>query len=259
MHFLLSSQILKQVIACCSILSIAVSSIKAQTNKHTENLNQVWLGYFNQTRFSSKWGMWTDLNLRTKDDFVNNFSVSIVRVGLTYYVTNDTKITAGYAWVNFFPGDNHKNISQPEHRPWLQIQWHTKYGNKRMMQWIRLEERFRHKILNDDALAPGYNFNFKLRYNLWYEIPLTKKAIAPGSLSFILNDEVHINFGKQVVNNYFDQNRFFAGFKWQTGSTTNMQLGYLNVFQQLVAGNQYKNINGVRLFFFQNIDLRHKE
>ena len=84
-------------------------------------------------------------------------------------------------------------------------------------------------------------------------------AAKPGSLSFILNDEVHINFGKQVVNNYFNQNRFFAGLKLQTGGSTNVQFGYLNVFSQLAAGNQYKNRNRIRLFYFQNIDLRSKE
>lgn len=234
-------------------------AVKAQPAKHTDNLAQIWLAYFNQTRFSNRWGLWTDLNLRTKENFVNNLSVSIVRLGVTYYLTTDTKLTAGYAWVNFFPGDNHKNISQPENRLWQQIQWHTKYGQKRMMQWIRLEERFRHKILNDDALAPGYNFNFKLRYNLWYEIPLTKKPVVPGAISFIINNEVHINFGKQIVNNYFDQNRFFIGFKLQTTASNNVQLGYLNVFQQLPAGNQYKNINAIRLFYFQNLNLQAKK
>jgi hypothetical protein len=249
---------MKKNIACCLLLLNFFFTADAQSAKNTENLNQVWLGYFNQTRFSNKFGLWTDLNLRTKDDFVDNLSVSIVRVGLTYYVTTDTKLTVGYAWINFFPGDNHKNISQPEHRPWQQIQWHTKYTKTRMMQWVRLEERYRRKILNDDALADGYSFNFKVRYNLWYEIPLSKKGIVPGALSFILNDEVHVNFGKQIVNNYFDQNRFFAGLKLQTGKTSNLQFGFLNVFQQLAAGNQYKNINGARLFYFQNIDLRSK-
>ena len=250
---------MKKNILCFTILLFIAFNAKAQTSKKTENLQQIWFGYFNQTRFSNKWGMWTDLNLRTKDDFVNNFSVSIVRVGLTYYLTTDTKLTAGYAWINFFPGDNHKNISQPEHRPWQQVQWNTKYGNKRMMQWVRLEERFRHKILNDDELAEGYNFNFKVRYNLWYEIPLSKKSYVPGAVSFILNDEVHVNFGKQIVYNYFDQNRFFAGLKLQTGKTSNLQFGYLNVFQQLAAGNQYKNINALRLFYFHNVDLRHDQ
>ena len=93
---------MKKNILFFAVLLFMVCSAKSQTQKKTENLQQIWVGYFNQTRFNNKWGLWTDLNLRTKDDFVNNFSVSIVRVGLTYYLTTDTKLTAGYAWVNFF-------------------------------------------------------------------------------------------------------------------------------------------------------------
>ncbi len=86
-------------------------------NKQTTSVQQVWLGYFNQTRFSNKFGAWADLHIRTKEDFFTNFSQGIVRVGLTYYVHDATKITAGYAFVNHFPAEGHKNISQPEHRP----------------------------------------------------------------------------------------------------------------------------------------------
>ncbi len=177
--------------------------------KQTENVNQIWLGYLNQTRFSSKWGMWADVHLRTKENFVNNFSTGIIRAGITYYINDVTKFTLGYAYVNHFPAAAHKKISQPEHRPWQQLQWHTKYGKKRMMQWFRLEERYRRKILNDSTLAGGSSFNWKLRYNFWYEIPLSQKGIVPKAWSFIVNNELHINFGKQIVNNYFDQNRFF--------------------------------------------------
>src|SRR6187455_1347170 len=176
------------------IVFVSCSCItKAQSKKSTENVNQLWFGFFNQTRFSNKWGLWTDLHLRTKENFVDNFSQSIIRLGLTYYVTDATRLTAGYAYVSTYPAEGHKNVTQPEHRPWQQVQWHTKYGKKRMMQWFRLEERFRRKILNDSTLAEGYNFNWRLRYNIWYDIPLSRKGIVPHSMSFVVNDELHIN------------------------------------------------------------------
>ena len=230
----------------------------AQTTKNTEHTGQVWLGYLNQTRFSNKWGIWADFHLRTKDDFTNNFSQAIIRLGLTYYLNDNTKLTLGYGNIFIFPGDNHSGVTRHEHRPWQQIQWHTKYGRTRMMQWIRLEERYRQKILNDSTLAQGYNFNWRLRYNIWYEIPLLKDGAAPASVSFIANDELHINFGKEIVYNYFDQNRFFLGIKYQLNRNSNLQAGYTNVFQQLAAGNKYRNINGIRIFFYQNFDLRKK-
>ena len=249
---------MKKIILCITILLPFVFNAKAQSIKSTEHAGQVWLGYFNQLRFSNKWGMWSDLQLRTKENLVDNFSQSIVRLGLTYYVTDATKLTAGYAYVSIYPAPGHTKITQPEHRPWQQIQWHTRYGKKRMMQWLRLEERYRRKILNDSTLADGNNFNFRLRYNFWYDIPLSKKGIVPKTFSFVINNEVHINFGKQVINNYFDQNRFFLGLKYQLNEHSNVQFGYMNQFQQLPAGNKYRSVNAARVFFFQNLDLRKK-
>jgi hypothetical protein len=237
---------------------ISFNALWAQT-KNTENINQIWLGYFNQTRFTDKWGSWTDLHLRTKEDFTNRFSQSIVRVGLTYYLNDVTKFTLGYAYVSLYPGDNHKQVTQPEHRPWQQLQWHTKFSKSRMMQWIRLEERYRHRILNDSTLADGTSFNFKIRYNILCEIPLSRKGFVPKSLGFVVNDEVHINFGKEIVYNYFDQNRFFVGLKYQTNKQGNIQIGYMNLFQQLAAGNKYKNIHAARLFYFHNLDFTTKK
>lgn len=229
----------------------------AQT-KQTEHIGQVWLGYLNQTRLSDKWGIWLDAHLRTKESMLTGLSQGMIRAGLTYYVNDDVKLTAGYAFINHFPADNHKNISQPEHRPWQQIQWHTKYPRMRLMQRVRLEERYRRKILNNDALAEGYNFNFRLRYNFFSQVPLSKKRFQPGTLSFVLNDELHINFGKQIVYNYFDQNRFFTGFNYHVNKHDNLQFGYMSLFQQLGAGNRYRSLHTARIFYFHNLDLRNK-
>jgi hypothetical protein len=237
------------------VLVLVCAGALAQV-KQTETVQQIWFGYFNQTRFSNKWGVWIDAHLRTREDFIEKFSQSITRLGLTYYISDDVKLTAGYAYINHFPADNHKNISMPEHRPWQQVQWHTRFPKLRLMQWFRLEERYRRKILNDDELAGGYNFNFRMRYNFFSQVPLNKKRFQPGTLSFVLNDEVHVNFGKQVVFNYFDQNRFFLGFAWHVNRHDNLQFGYMNVFQQLAAGDRYKKIHAARIFYFHNLDLR---
>lgn len=232
------------------------ATTRAQNPKNTENLRQLWFGFYNQSRICEKWGTWTDIHLRTKDNFVDNFSQSIIRIGLSYYLTEATKITAGYAYVSTYPSAANNKVTQPEQRPWQQLQWITRYGQKKMMQGLRLEERFRRKILDDSTLADGSNFNYRLRYNIWYDVPLSKNGIHPKSFSFVVNNEVHLNFGKQIVNNYFDQNRFFLGFKYQVSEHDNLQVGYMNLFQQLPAGNRYRNLHTIRLNYYQTLDLR---
>jgi hypothetical protein len=238
------------------LLALFMSSGVAVAQKQTQHVQQLWFAYQNQTRLTDKFGLWGDFHLRTKEEFVEDLSTFIARVGLTYYAHDQLKFTAGYAFVNHYPSDNHTGVSQPEHRPWQQVQWHNNSKRSRLMQWIRLEERYRRKILNNEELADGYSFNWRVRYNLMAMFPLSQRAFQPGSLSLALNDELHINMGKQIVNNYFDQNRLFAGFIYHINAHDQVQFGYMNVFVQLPAGNRYRSIHAGRVFYVHSLDLR---
>lgn len=237
------------------------SSIFSQTTRQTVEEEQLWLGYFNQTRLSNKWGFWADVHYRGTEHFIQEPSKGIFRAGLTYYLNDDMKLTNGYAFINHFPEEGHANVSQPEHRIWQQLQYHSRFGKTRTMNWFRLEERFRRNIKNDNELAEGYRFDLRLRSNFLLNIPLSKKGIAPKTFSAILNDEIFINFPNSNNVTYlpFDQNRFFVGLAYNLDSHSNIQFGYMNVFQQLSVGTKFRNVDAIRVFFFQNFDVRKKK
>jgi hypothetical protein len=73
-----------------------------------------------------------------------------------------------------------------------------------------------------------------------------------------VNNELHVNFGKNIVYNYFDPNRFFVGLSYHVNARDNFQFGYMNIFQQLAGGNSYRSLDAIRLFYFHNLDLRAK-
>lgn len=225
--------------------------------KEFETREQTWLAYLNQARFTTKSGLWADLHYRLNDKFLKEAALAIGRFGYTYYLSDQTRLTAGYAYVTNFslvPGI----ADVPEHRPWQQIQWFEKKSWYALMQYIRLEERYRRKIA-DGVLTDGYHFNFRVRYNVSMTIPLKGSRVTPKTPFMFLGDELHINFGKSIVNNYFDQNRLYAGVGYQFTAHLNAQVGYNYVFQQLPAGNRYVNTNAIRLFIFHNLDLRNNE
>lgn len=227
--------------------------------KNTSHASQIWLAYFNQTRLNDKWGLWGDFQLRTREDLVGNLSTGIARVGLTYFVDDNVRLTLGYGFINNYPVSDNITVPQPEHRPWQQVQWFTKNKRTRLMQYIRLEERYRKRYLSNTELANSYSFNFRMRYNILYQVPLHPDGLVPQKLSALINDELHINFGKQIVNNYFDQNRLFLGLNYAFDANNNLQFGYLNTFIQMAAGNQYRNINALRVAYLQNLNLRKEK
>ena len=240
-----------------SLLMIIGSRVNAQT-KHVATDEQFWIGYFNQTRLTDKWGLWFDTHFRTQHNFFDKLFQVAGRVGITYYLNDEARLTAGYTYFNHFIAGNHEMISQPEHRLWQQIQWQNSYPKLKLVHRIRMEERWRRKILDGDSLVAGYNFNYRARYQILSQFPLSKKRFQPNTLSFVIAEEVMINFGKEIVDNYFDANRLFLGFAYHVTKQDNIQLGYMNVFQQLPAGNFYRSNHVIRLYYFHNLDLRRQ-
>lgn len=120
---------------------------------------------------------------------------------------------------------------------------------------FRLEQRFRRNVAEGE-LADDYSFNWRLRYGVTFTVPFTGTEVVAGTPFLLFNDEIHINAGKQVVHNYFDQNRLFAGLGYQFTSKMNAHLGYLFVFQQEPVSGRYLHINAIRLFVNHNFDLR---
>ncbi|GAB3828334.1 DUF2490 domain-containing protein [Hymenobacter jeollabukensis] len=234
------------------VLLLAALAVRAQKQYVREQ--QTWLGVFNQTRFSQHWGTWTDLHLRLHDHFVQAKFQTVTRLGLTYYLTDDVRLTGGYAYVHHFP-DGARTIGQAEHRPWQQVQWFSRFPQARLMQWVRLEERFRRHIVGNERTAE-FDFNWRTRYNLALFLPLTRRRFEPGSWQVLLNNELMVNFGKEVRYNYFDQNRAFAGVVFQVSRQAQLQAGYMHLFQQLPAGSTYRNQHTIRVFYFHNLNFR---
>ena len=241
------------------VFSIFMLSAGAQTTKNTETSSQIWAGYFNQSRISNKWGFWLDAQIRTTDHFLDSMVSLVFRPGLTYYFNDNTRATAGYAYMIHFPADNTGDISQPEHRFWQQFQWAINNKKTRLVQRVRLEERFRRKFESADELADDYYFNYRFRYNLTLQIPISGNAFKNGSLAAVISDEVMVNFGKQVVYNYFDQNRFLIGLNYYIKDNNTIFLGYMHQFQQLATGNDYQQMNVLRVIYTHNLDFRKSE
>lgn len=228
----------------------------ANGQKQIANHRAVWFGYFNQSRLSDKWGIWLDVHAR-RTQFLDRWATQLIRPGITYYVNDHFRITAGYAYARSFPAPGLHTV-RPENRLWQQVLWTTRNKRLHTQQWIRIEERFNRKI-SQDKLQNGSDFNFRFRYLLNLMVPINRTYIEPNTVFFAFNNEIHINAGKQITYNLFDQNRLFVGMGYQFTKGLNLQVGYMNQFQQLPSGNHFNSNHVLRIFAFHNLDLRKKQ
>jgi hypothetical protein len=236
---------------------LTTSAFSQATEKHIHSRGQLWVGYFNQTRFSNRWGAWLDIHYRMTDNFVDRPFQFLLRPAVTYFVKDNLRINVGYTLAEHFPGKG-LNTTRTEHRAWQQVWWSQKYPGLATLQWLRFEQRFNQKIVADE-IQDGYNYTFRVRYNFSFFIPLKGKELAPKTPFLALANEVFLNFGDKVTYNTFDQNRLFAGLGYQFTPHLNAQLGYMNVYQQEASGNNYFSTNAIRLFVFHTLDLRSKD
>ncbi|MGF1636531.1 MAG: DUF2490 domain-containing protein, partial [Cyclobacteriaceae bacterium] len=180
------------------ILLAALVDLRAQSlpAKHISKQESIWLGFISQTRVSDKFGIWTDLHLRMTDQFTNRMGTEIYRFGGTYYISDNIRASLGYAHVRHHIAKD--GLIRPEHRPWQQIQWYNNYQKANTMQWFRFEQQFlrdmENGIMNDD-----YGLTMRFRYNFNHFYPLTGHKIETGTPFTVLNNELHINMGNNVV------------------------------------------------------------
>jgi len=229
----------------------------AQT-KQVQNWNQIWYAYNNNTKLTNKWGVWFDIQNKTRENYFKNFDVKENTLGAIYYINDRTKITSAFTYIQSFPSATNPSFSVPEYRPWQMVQWKTHAGAFKFSHWIRLEERFKRKTINNNALTDGYDFSYRMRYNIFMELPISKIKYDKGAISLSSSEELYLNYGKNIVYNTFDQNRLFLGFLYYFNKHDFIQMGYTNAFQQLPSGNKYKSIDALKITFFNNLDLRKK-
>ena len=182
----------------------------------------------------------------------------VFRIGGTYYLNDNTKLTAGYAFINYAPATGHQHIDEPENDAWQQIQLYSFIKKKKIKQWLRLEERFKRNVVDDYTLADNSTYTWRARYNIALQIPLSTKGVTLDQFAIAVGDELFYNFGKNVMANYFDQNRAFLGLSYQLNHNDNITAGYMNLFQQQPGGTQYKMYNVLRVSLFKTFNFWKK-
>jgi hypothetical protein len=229
-------------------------SCQTPLQKEVTQKTQTWLSLNTVTKFSEHWGVVADAHVRW-DGFVEENNFYFLRGGFTFIPNKSISLTAGYAHMWLAPSNPDWSTYSDENRFYEQVSLNTTAGKVSILQRIRNEQRWQEKIVNDQE-TNEVRFTNRLRYLISLNIPIFKKKTLP---LLVVSDEILLQFGKEVVYNTFDQNRFFIGIKQTINPKLSFDFGYMNVYQQKYSGYQYDMNHTLRLFFYLNTNLKKNE
>lgn len=214
-----------------------------------------WVRYYNQLNISPKWTWHNEFDNRrffegnTQHHFISH-------THLHYRFHPNVEAALGLTYSRQSPQFPHtpNRLVIPEIRPFQEIILTTPFTKRfSLSQRLRIDERFIHHN-NSSTLLEGYNFNWRFRYRLQATFLLSKiGAKHPTGLK--VSDELMVSAGKNIVFNYFDQNRFYVGIEHSFTKHFALEMGYLRWYQQRNTGFQVFSRDIVRLTLYHRIKL----
>jgi Protein of unknown function (DUF2490) len=223
-----------------------VASIAQHTIMHT---NILWSGYGNTIRFSKKWALINDVQIRTTD-WADKWLLYGFRTGLSYNINEHVAATAG---LTLFEGAQYEGrdlFFKNEWRPWEQVSYQLKLKKINLLQRLRTEQRFLQQVVNNRK-TNIYQYIFRLRYRFEWQFPLTENTT-----TLIAGNEILVNPGYLNNSLFFDQNRTFAGINFKLSTTTNLQCQYTKIFQWHSNTSVLEDQNAFRVNVYQQFNTR---
>ena len=235
--------------------------IPLQAQKQVTHQSQYWVRYYGKYNLSSDYAI--NLELEDRRFFEDNRQANWVlpRIVLVRKLGAGWSAGVGFTYYNSSnPADPSKSaaVTVPELRPHEELSYSQKIRDLTISHRFKLEQRWTRKS-NATELLEGYTFSQRFRYQLQLQYPLIKKETDAGALNAKISDEIFLNLGHSIVQNTFDQNRFYVALNYGISRSFQAELGYMDYFQERSSGTQYYQRNIARLTIYHNIDFYKKQ
>ncbi|SFC41712.1 Protein of unknown function [Parapedobacter composti] len=197
-----------------------------------------WAAWFNNVKFSEKWGLNNDIQFRAGKNWRDN-SLLLIRPGINYYINNRQTAAFGYATTlvtNALAPDVQRLT---EHRIWEQYIISGKLLSIPVQHRFRLEQRFL-KRTSETA------FTQRARYFIRGIIPFSGAGMSFSRGAFVsLQNELFFNIQNldAVNGKLFDQNRAYASIGYRLSPKYDVEVGYMN--QLLIRPSSPNTMNHI--------------
>lgn len=223
--------------------------------KQVEHQQLMWYAYQNTLKIDSSWSLVTELHERRfrNPDVQHQL---LLRTRIQRDLGSGWDMGAGMCVSFQSPNDPATEIDVvlPELRPHLEFNFHQKIKLLNIDHRYKAEARFFHHVNSTFTdLEDGYEYGtIRFRYRLQFFYPILRLK-EQKTLRVRFGDELMVNLGENIVHNFFDQNRLFAGLNMVFSQVITLEAGYINWFQQQKSGVNYYNRDILAVALYHSI------
>ncbi len=239
-----------------SILIIYINSSFFCIGQKTIKYNNLqWAQYYNQLKISKKISILSDCSIRSMDSF-SQWQQMLIRTGVSYKLIDNIQGTTG---AGCFVSFSNNKPSRVELRPYQDFSSSHLLNNISVQHRFRTEARYFRNI-KDGIISKTSNFNFRLRYRFFCEIPLISFSKDSTEKNIMLNigNEIFVNVGKEIVYNILDNNRLLIGIAMKANKKLSISLTYAYQFGQRNSPNLYEHSDILWLGIIHKVSLIKK-
>ena len=210
--------------------------------------NSVWMVYSGDNKINSKIGIYSELQARNYFRS-QTYHQSLLRLGLSGYISSNTMLTFGYAYIHSTPSNDLEGNDSFEHRIWQQLLLRYKSKLFFTQHRYRLEQRFMHnKTTNTFNYMDRIRYNVQLLFPFYLINPVLRHWFVSGA------NEVFVNFPKKNASQYFDRNRFSFSLGYMVSPELNFRLSYLHQLANITTQIEPEIHHVIQVSLSYNLD-----
>ncbi len=218
-----------------------------------------WFMFFGDHAVRGPWGVHLEGQWR-RHDLAAKWQQLLLRPGVNFEVNRRLMLTLGYAFVDTFRyGEFPVAYRFPEHRLFQQALLRQPAGKLHLTHRYRLEQRLLGEMLpaaGGGTTVANWRHENRFRYMVRGTVPFRGDSIVKGSWYFAGYNELFVNFGKNVANNVFDQNRAYAALGRDLGPPGRLEFGYLHQLLQQRSGRVLEHNHTLQVALYSTLPFR---
>lgn len=225
---------------------VGIATTLTSQNTRIIDFNSIgWYNLFMTKKINDKWSIHLEYQWR-RTNFITDWQQSLLRTGINYKVNQKLLLRVGYGWIETFPYGNIPLQAAgkvfTEHRAFQALLLNDNLNSLEIQHRLMLEQRWTGRYLKPNISSEDdFVFVNRMRYMLRLQIPLGKKQLEDQTFYAAIYDEIFIQFGENVQENIFDQNRLSGLIGYRANKYFKLEAGYL--YQAVLLGREIKGNN----------------